>query len=121
MLVSLGGSWGWSMFGVIWGLAVLGVIFKIFFTGRFELFSLILYGLMGWLALIAIVPLSEHLPMLALMWFVLGGLCYSFGIIFYVLDTKYHFAHFFWHLLVLGGCACHFFATLFYVVLPGPL
>ena len=117
MLVSIGGGWGWSMFGVIWGLALVGVVFKILFTGRFEVFSLSLYGFMGWLVLVAIVPLMQHLPFVAIMWFLVGGLCYTLGIIFYVLDAKYHFSHFFWHLFVLAGCSCHFFATLFYVVL----
>jgi hemolysin III len=116
MLVKLGGAWGWGMFGVIWGLAAFGTVFKLSFTGRFEAFSLSLYGVMGWLVLIALHPLIHALPMGGILWLVAGGLCYSLGIIFYVLDSRYQFAHFLWHLLVLAGCACHFFAILLYVV-----
>lgn len=116
MLVDIGGAWGWSMFGVIWGLALFGVFFKLFFTGRFEAFSLSLYGIMGWLVVIAFYPLVHSVPAAGLMWLLAGGLCYTFGIIFYVLDHKYRFAHFLWHLLVLAGVICHFFAILFYVV-----
>lgn len=116
LLVDIGGAWGWSMFGVVWGLALFGVLFKLFFTGRFEVFSLSLYGIMGWLIVIAFYPLIHSMPTAGLVWLLIGGLCYTFGIIFYVLDAKYHFAHFLWHLLVLAGCICHFFAILFYVV-----
>ncbi len=90
--------------------------FKLFFTGRFEAFSLGLYGIMGWLIVTAFYPLIHSVPLGGLIWLLIGGLCYTFGVIFYVLDTKYHFAHFLWHLLVLAGCVCHFFAILFYVV-----
>lgn len=116
ILVNMGGAWGWSIFGVIWGLALFGILFKLFFTGRYEIFSLSLYGIMGWLIIIAFYPLIHSIPSAGLLWLLAGGLCYTFGIIFYVADTKYHFAHFLWHLLVLAGCICHFFAILFYVV-----
>lgn len=116
MLVTIRGTWGWSMFGVIWGLALFGTFFKIFFMGRFQVFSLSLYGLMGWLVLIALHPLVHSLALGGILWLVVGGLCYTLGVAFYVLDNKYKFAHFLWHLLVLAGCICHFFAILFYVV-----
>lgn len=115
MLVKIGGAWGWSIFGVIWGLALFGTLFKVFFTGRFEAFSLSLYGVMGWLVLIALHPLIHALPLGGILWLVAGGLCYTLGILFYIIDTKYKFAHFLWHLLVLAGCICHFFAILLYV------
>lgn len=116
MLGDVGGGWGWSMFGVIWGLALFGTFFKLFFTGRCEIFSVVLYGVMGWLVLIALSPLVHILPLNGILWLLTGGLCYTLGIIFYVLDTRYHFSHFIWHLFVLAGCVCHFFAILFYVV-----
>lgn len=118
MLVTVGGAWGWSMFGVIWGLAAFGTVFKILYTRRFEFFSLALYGVMGWLVLIALHPLLKALPLGGLIWLATGGLCYTLGIIFYVLDSKYKFSHFLWHLLVLAGCICHFFAVLLYVISP---
>ncbi len=116
LLVNMHGPWGWSIFGVIWGLALFGILFKLFFIGQFEVFSLSLYAVMGWLVLIAVHPLFLDIPHIGLMWLLIGGLCYTFGIIFYILDARYHFAHFLWHLLVLMGCICHFFVILFYVV-----
>ncbi len=116
ILVDIGGAWGWSLFGIIWGMAFFGVLFKLFFTGRFELFSLSLYGIMGWLIVIALFPLMKDIPFAGLMWLLAGGLCYTIGIIFYVLDDKYYFAHLLWHILVLSGAICHFFAILLYVV-----
>lgn len=116
MLVKMGGEWGWSMFAVVWGLAAFGTVFKIFYIGRFETFSLSLYGVMGWLVLIALHPLLHALPAGGIIWLVAGGLCYTLGIFFYVMDSRYKFAHFLWHLLVLAGCICHFFAILLYVV-----
>lgn len=116
VLVKLGGAWGWSIFGVIWGLAIFGIAFKLFFTGRYETFSIALYAVMGWLIVVAFHPLAQDIPLGGLLWLLAGGLCYTFGVIFYVLDTRYHFSHFFWHLFVLAGCICHFFAILLYVV-----
>ncbi len=116
VLVKMGGPWGWSMFGIIWGLTVFGIIFKLFFTGRFEVFSLALYGIMGWLIVIALDPLMASMPTGGLAWLLAGGALYTLGVIFYVLDTRYHFAHFLWHLFVLAGCICHFFAILLYVI-----
>lgn len=115
-LVVLNGSWGWSLFGVTWGLALAGVIFKLFFTGRFEWLSLTIYLLMGWMAVVAVKPLIENLPLGGLIWLVAGGLCYTLGVIFYALDGKYHLSHFIWHLFVLAGSICQFFAVLLYVI-----
>jgi len=102
---------------VIWGLALIGLVFKIFFTGRYEFVSVSMYILMGWLIVIAIKPLMHVLPLAGLYWLVAGGLCYTCGVIFYAVDHRYEFAHFVWHLFVLAGSSCHFFAILFYVVL----
>jgi len=110
LLVTLNGAWGWSLFGVIWGLAIAGVVFKIFFTGRFNAVSTIVYVLMGWLIVIAIVPLFENLPTAGLIWLVAGGISYSVGAVFFMFD-RLPFNHAIFHFLVLGGSVCHFFAV----------
>ncbi len=115
-LVVLNGGWGWSLFGVTWGLALSGVIFKLFFTGRFEWLSLTIYLLMGWMAVFALKPLIENLPLGGILWLVAGGLFYTLGVIFYAIDGKYHLSHFIWHLFVLAGSICQFFAVLLYVI-----
>jgi len=114
-LISLGGAWGWSIFGVAWGLALLGIVFKTFFTGRFEFFSGALYLGMGWLAIIAIKPVLANLPTGEIVWIVAGGLAYSLGMIFYAWHSMPHH-HAVWHLFVMLGSTCHFFAIMYYVV-----
>lgn len=116
MLVVLGGTWGWALLSVVWVLAFVGVIFKIFFTGKYEWFALSLYVGMGWIVLLVIKPIAHLLPHAALIWLFAGGISYTTGIIFYIYDTKYHFSHFIWHLFVLMGTICHFIAVLFYVI-----
>ena len=113
-LVSMRGPWGWSIFGVIWGLAIFGAILKIFFTGRFEVFSLVLYALMGWLVVIAFKPFMASMPPGGLWLTAAGGLTYTVGIVFYAVE-KIKYNHAIWHLFVLAGAACHFFAILLYV------
>lgn len=115
LLVTLNGPWGWSLFGVIWGLAIAGVIFKMFFTGKYDKLSLIIYVLMGWLILIAIVPLIHNLSTMGLIWLLLGGISYSIGAVFYLLN-KLPFNHAIFHFWVLGGSICHFFAVFWYVI-----
>ncbi len=115
LLVTLNGAWGWSLFGVIWGLAIAGVVFKIFFTGRFNAVSTIVYILMGWLIVIAIVPLFENLPTAGLIWLVAGGISYSVGAVFFMFD-RLPFNHAIFHFFVLGGSVCHFFAVFLYVI-----
>ena len=105
-LVGLRGGWGWSLFGVVWGLAVAGVVFKLFFTGRFVRLSTAIYLAMGWLVLIAVVPMVQRLSPLTLVWLVAGGLAYTAGTVFY-LNRRMPFAHAVWHLFVLGGSVCH--------------
>jgi len=116
-LITLHGPWGWTIFGIIWFLAVFGIIFKFFYTGKYEFFSVILYLMMGWLVVIAMDPLIHHLEFRGLMWLLAGGLCYTFGVVFYVLDSRLHFCHFIWHLFVLAGSVLQFFAVLYYVIL----
>ena len=117
-LVTLNGVWGWTLFGVTWGLALIGVVFKIFATGRFEKLSLAIYLGMGWCALAVIKPLIVALPKGGLILLFAGGVTYSAGVAFYVWERmRYH--HAIWHVFVLSGTMLHFFAVLFYV-LPGP-
>lgn len=111
LLVNLRGPWGWSLFGVIWGLAVAGVVLKFWLAGRFRLASTLLYVGMGWLVVIALRPMLAAVPHSALWLLLAGGLCYTLGSVFYLWKRlPYH--HAVWHLFVLGGSACHFFAVL---------
>lgn len=114
LLVPLRGPWGWSLFGVIWGVALGGVVFKIFFAGRFKGLSLALYLILGWMALVALRPLVQALPRAGLIWLVAGGLCYTLGVVFYVLPRRY--AHAVWHLFVLAGSAAHFIGIMVAVI-----
>jgi hemolysin III len=109
----LAGPWGWTLFGLVWGAAVLGVAFKVTAGMRFPRLSTALYVVMGWLILIAIRPLVLNLETPGLLWLVAGGLAYSGGVAFYVARRlRYH--HLLWHLCVLAGSVCHFFAVLGY-------
>ena len=114
-LVSLRGAWGWSLFGVVWGLALFGIIQEIWFARGKRILSLILYVLMGWLAVIAILPLMGTLGRAGFLWLLAGGLAYTIGIIFYVNDTRWRHMHGIWHLFVLAGSACHYVTMLNYV------
>ena len=109
-LIGLRGPWGWGLFTAIWLFAISGVIYKLFFTGRFRLLSTCLYVAMGWLVIIAIKPLIHSLDVWALAWLVAGGLCYTLGTYFYQRDAIRYF-HAIWHVFVLGGSACHFIAV----------
>ncbi len=104
-------AWGWTIFGIIWGAAILGIILKVFWFDRFKLFTLVLYGIMGWIIIIAIKPLLESVNTTGLLFLLAGGLSYSLGIVFYVW-RKIPFSHAIWHLFVLGGSICHFFTIL---------
>ena len=116
-LVGLRGDWGWALFGVIWALALAGVIFKLFATGRFPRFSTAIYLAMGWLALIAIGPLIQALPRSALLWLLAGGMSYTVGTAFFH-SRRVPFSHAIWHLFVLAGSVCHFVAVATQVVHP---
>ena len=106
----LRGGWGWSLFGVVWGLAVAGVTFKLFFTGRFRLVSTIIYIGMGWLGLIAAGPLVREVTPLALLWLVAGGIAYTAGTPFYHAN-RFRYSHAVWHAFVLTGSVCHVVAV----------
>ena len=114
-LVTLRGAWGWSLFGVIWGLAALGIAQEAWLAKGARIFSLVIYLLMGWLAVIAVKPLVAALTSAGFAWLAAGGLLYTAGIIFYALDEKLRHGHGVWHLFVLAGSASHYFAILLYV------
>lgn len=118
LLVSLRGVWGWSLFGLVWGLAVVGIVFKSRWTGRLPILSTALYVVMGWCIVVAWKPLIAALPPGGIAWLVAGGLVYSSGIVFYALGRKFRWAHPVWHVFVLVASACHFVAVLLYVVPP---
>ena len=115
-LVTLRGPWGWSLFGAVWGLAALGVVVDALHDrSARRILPVVIYVVMGWLALIAFVPLLRALPPAALGWLVGGGLFYTVGILFFALDTRLRHAHGIWHLFVLAGSVCHYLAVLLYV------
>ncbi len=109
-VVALRGGWGWSLFGVIWAMAVMGILFKLFFTGRFRILSTATYVGMGWLVLVAFIPLVQALTPAALGWLIAGGVLYTAGTIFYH-NERIPYSHAVWHLFVLGGSICHFAAV----------
>ncbi len=108
---SMRGGWGWTLFGVIWGLTIVGIVLKIFAMSKLKWLSIVVYLMMGWIILIAIKPLIAVVTTKFLIWILAGGLAYSLGIIFYV-ARKLPFHHAVWHLFVLAGSICHFFAML---------
>lgn len=108
--------WGWGLFGVIWGLALLGIVFQACFLHRFRALSTLTYLAMGWLVLIAIQPMWQLLGPRGFLWIALGGACYSLGVVFYAW-TRPRFTHAVWHLFVLAGSLLHFLGILFHVVL----
>ncbi len=113
-LVTLRGVWGWVLFGIVWTLAVMGIVFKCFFTGRLHILSTAVYILMGWIAVVAIRPLLQALPWPGFLLVLAGGVLYTLGVAFFVRRWKY--SHAIWHLLVLAGSICHFLAVYRYVL-----
>ena len=113
-LVVLNGWVGWTIFGVSWGLALFGVVFKLFFTGKFDKISTIAYVLMGWLIVFAIKPLVQNLPIEGLLWLLAGGLFYTVGAVLYSFKNM-RYNHAIFHVFVLLGSFCHFMAVYFYV------
>ncbi len=109
----LRGGWGWTLLGVIWSLALAGVVFKMLVSFRYPILSTAIYLAMGWLVIIAVYPLIQRIPIEGFLWLLAGGLVYSGGIGFYA-AKKMKYAHFVWHLCVLVGTACHFVAVIGY-------
>ena len=114
-MISLRGTWGWTLFGLIWGLAAFGLLMTVLGIGRSRVLASLVYIGMGWLVVVAINPLLEAVPPGGIAWLVAGGLFYTLGVVFYVWK-RLPFNHAIWHLFVLGGSVCHFFAILFYVL-----
>ena len=109
----LRGVWGWTLFGLVWGLAIVGTVFKSFGGVRYTTFSTWVYLAMGWLVLIAIEPVWTLVPKWGLFWLVAGGIAYTAGTVFFMAERIRYF-HFVWHLFVVTGTVCHFFAVLWY-------
>ncbi len=110
-LGAMRGGWGWTMFGVIWALAIAGINLKIFALDRWKILSVVIYVLMGWMVLVAVKPLLARVPPSFLMWMLIGGLSYTLGVFFFAFK-KIPYHHSIWHLFVLGGSICHFFGML---------
>ncbi|MBF8149637.1 hemolysin III family protein [Winogradskyella sp. F6397] len=115
LLISLTDSLGWPLFWTVWGIAAFGVIIKLFFTGRFEVISTLLYLVMGWLIIFDFSNVSEALGPNGILWLFAGGMSYTVGIIFYAIQ-RIPFNHVIWHLFVLGGAICHFFMIYLFVI-----
>ncbi len=114
-LVTLNGPWGWSIFGSVWGLALIGMILE-FIPQKKRILPIIIYLVMGWICLVALKPLLAALPMAGFWWLLAGGLFYTVGIVFYVFDKKVKHFHGIWHLFVLAGSVSHYFSVLLYVL-----
>ncbi len=117
VLVNLRGGWGWSLFGIVWGLALTGIFLKFWFVDRFQILSTTVYLLMGWLAVIAARPLLVMVPRAGLLWLLAGGLLYTLGVVFYAWK-RIPYNHVIWHVFVIAGSTCHYFAVLYSVILP---
>ena len=115
LLVNLRGPWGWSLLGVVWSLAIAGIVFKIWFVDHFQILSTAIYIAMGWLALIAVKPLFAAVPISGFIWLVAGGLLYTFGVLFFAWK-RVPFNHAIWHIFVMAGSICHYLAVLYSVV-----
>jgi len=116
-LLTLRGGWGWSLFGVIWGLAIVGSVFKILFIGRFRKTSVVIYLLMGWLVVVGLKPLLASLPLAGFVWLMAGGAAYTLGVVFYAWKSLPHH-HAIWHVFVMLGSTCHFFAVMLHTLPP---
>jgi len=111
----LRGTWGWTLFGLVWGLALAGIVFKAVGGVRYPKFSTCLYIAMGWLVIVAIEPLRLNMPTTGFSWLLAGGVAYTAGVAFFA-PKRFRYSHFVWHLFVIAGTACHFAAVLLYAV-----
>ncbi|WP_296229601.1 PAQR family membrane homeostasis protein TrhA [uncultured Pseudomonas sp.] len=115
-LVTLRGPWGWSLFGIVWSLALIGMLQEIKPRSEARVLSLIIYAVMGWIVLVAVKPLIAALGMTGFKWLAAGGVLYTVGIIFFAYDSRFRHWHGIWHLFVMAGSLLHFVAILFYVL-----
>jgi hemolysin III len=114
-LVTLRGPWGWTLFGLVWGLALAGILFRLLFGTRYRPLAVASYVVLGWLCVVAVKPILELVPLGALAWIAAGGLTYTAGVFFFAAKRIPHH-HAIWHLFVLGGSICHYVAVLLYVL-----
>jgi len=112
----LRGAWGWALFGTVWTIAAVGIALKVFGLVAHPVVSTSLYLLMGWLGVAAAVPMLANTPRAGLLLLLAGGLCYTVGVGFFAADSRLKYGHFIWHLFVLAGTICHYFAVLWYAV-----
>jgi len=110
----LRGAWGWTLLGVVWGLAIVGVALKVFDKAYHPILSTGLYLLMGWIVVIAVDPLLARVPTAGFLWLLAGGLSYTAGVAFFATDSRLQYGHLIWHLFVIAGTACHYFAVIWY-------
>ena len=115
-LVTLRGPWGWTLFGIVWSLALIGMLQEIKPRSEARVLSLIIYAVMGWIVLVAVKPLIAALGMTGFKWLAAGGVLYTVGIIFFAYDSRFRHWHGIWHLFVMAGSLLHFVAILFYVL-----
>ena len=115
-LVTLRGVWGWTLFGIVWGLAIIGMLQEIRPRSEARVMSLVIYAVMGWVVVIAIKPLLDHLETAGFAYLAGGGLLYTIGMVFYAFDSRFRHWHGIWHLFVIGGSLMHYIAIAFYVI-----
>ena len=115
-LITLEGAWGWTLFGIVWTLAIIGMLQEIKPRSEARVLSIVIYAVMGWIVLIAVKPLIAALGMEGFIWLAGGGVLYTVGIIFFVYDSRFRHWHGIWHLFVMGGSPMHFVAVLRYVL-----
>lgn len=116
LLVSIGGTTGWMLFGIQWAFAGIGIVIKVFYTGKYDLISTLMYAVMGWMIVFRWQDLVDAIPSPALTLLVAGGISYTAGIVFYLLDTRMKYLHFVWHLFVMAGSILHFMMIVKYVI-----
>ena len=114
-LVNLRGFWGWTLFSLVWGLSVFGIFWKLIHVERFQVVSTLVYLAMGWVVLIAIKPVMSSVPLWGIAWLVAGGIFYTVGVMFFALK-RLPYNHAIWHVFVMAGSICHYFAVMFYVL-----
>ncbi|ANF88792.1 PAQR family membrane homeostasis protein TrhA [Pseudomonas sp. M5A4_2d] len=115
-LVTLRGPWGWTLFGIVWGLAVIGILQEIKPRSEARILSIVIYAVMGWIVLVAVKPLMAALGTAGFVWLASGGVLYTVGIIFFALEDRLRHSHGIWHLFVIGGSLLHFVAIMHYVL-----
>jgi len=117
-LVNLRGFWGWTLFSLVWALSVFGILWKLFHVEKLQIVSTLVYVAMGWLVLIAIKPVMSAVPLSGIAWLLAGGLFYTVGVLFFALK-RIPYNHAIWHVFVMAGSVCHYFAVMFYVLPQG--